>query len=760
MTFNFQQQINGKIAKGHRTILAAAGLTLLHVFNFVGTLSVLPARAQEPAQEEAALNFVQADIASVIKAVGHYTGTTFIIDPRVKGSIDLVSEKPVKKSQALKLLASILRLQGYAIVQGTDFAKVVPEVDAKIQMSAESVGKVRGDQIDTQIFHLNYELANNLLPTLRPLISPNNTISANTSTNTLTITDYANNLHRLGKIIAALDNPASSEPDIIPIQYAIASDIAIMLDKLLDANNNGANMASGESRLIALADSRTNSIILRAPSTARANLVRSLIARLDVPTANPGNVHVVPLRNADAVKLAQTLRAVISFDATALNKAAGVKSTSSLSASLLENLTENNVNATASAANPLASGSAMSAARDDSKNQTLSSDSTSPAGFIQADQSTNTLIITANEALYRNLRMIIDQLDTRRAQIYIESLIVEVSSTKAAEFGIQWAGLSGNSSSAYRVGGLTSFAQDGNNLVNLSSNFLNNTGSGSLSTAANALTSVLPGAGLSLGIFRQINGRLGLGALAHALESEGGANILSMPNLITLDNEEASIIVGKNVPFVTGQYTTLASGGAAGVNPFQTIERKDIGLSLRVRPQVSEGGTVKLEIYQETSDILSEGSSGIITTKRAINTNVLVDDGQTLVLGGLISDSLKDTSEKVPGLGDIPIIGNAFKYQTRKHEKTNLMVFLRPTVLRSADRSVEITGDRYDFIRRSELERQPATSFGLPAVVPPVLPPLENGQPMGGNLLRASPAILSLPASPLSPASQLNQKER
>jgi len=628
------------------------------------------------------LNFVDADIESVIAAIGDYTNTTFIIDPRVKGKVNLVSEQPLTKVQAFQLLTSVLRLHGYTVVTSNGYTKVVPEADGKLQSGLTQAGTVRGDQIATQVFRLNYESAANLVTVLRPLIAPNNTINANPGNNTLVITDYAGNLQRLGKIIAALDKPASGDLDVIPVRYAIASDIAVMVNRLLEP---GAASPGGDAgRISLLAEPRSNSIIVRAPSEARANLAKSLIAKLDLPTEYPGNVHVVYLKNAEATKLAQTLRAVVSSEVSA--------SSSAPSGSPMP----------VTAQQPLPSGG--------------------PAGFIQADAATNTLIITASEPVYRNLRFIIDQLDARRAQVYIESLIVEVSATRAAEFGVQWAGLSGDATSNYRVGGVTGFATGGDNLINQAA----------ASTAGGALP---PGNGLSLGIFRQIGGQLGLGVLARALASDDDANILSMPNLITLDNEEAKIIVGQNVPFITGQYTTTASGGGAGVNPFQTIERKDIGLSLRVRPQISEGGTVKMAIYQETSSVQdATGSAGIITNKRSIDTNVLVDDGQIIVLGGLIDDTQSDGVVKVPGLGDIPILGNLFKYQKRTRKKTNLMVFLRPTVIRNNEQSVNLTGNRYDFIRNAEIAAQPENSMVLPNMGAPLLPPLQDGHVAGGIL--------------------------
>lgn len=673
----------------------------------------LPALAQEPAAGQATMNFVGADIESVVKAIGHYIGRTFIIDPRVKGTISVVSEKPVSKAQAFNLLSSALRLQGYAVVTVDGFTKVVPEPDAKLQAGPIQAGALRGDQIATQIFRLNYESAANLVAVLRPLISPNNTINANPGNNSIIITDYADNLQRMSKIIAALDAPAAGDLDVVPIKFAIASDIAVMVNRLLEPQAGVAGADAG--RVSLLADARTNSVIVRAPSAARANLAKSLIRKLDTPTTVPGNVHVVYLRNADAVKLAQTLRAVIASE-TGTGQGTPQPQASPSSA-------------------PQAQGAAGAAPAPLAASQPATLPTGGVGGFIQADAATNTLIITANEAVYRNLRTVIDQLDARRAQVYVESLIVEVTAEKAAEFGIQWLAATGDSTSAYRLGGGTAFSSAGNNIANQAAAKLG---------PSNTL--LPPGNGLSLGLFRQINGQLGLGALAHALETNSNANILSIPNLITLDNEEARIIVGQNVPFITGQFTTAASGGAAGVNPFQTIERRDIGLSLRVRPQVSEGGSVKMAIYQESSNIRDATNvAGIITNKRSIETNVLVDDGQIIVLGGLIEDSFNDGAEQVPLLGNLPVIGNLFRYSTRKRSKTNLMVFLRPIVIRNAEQSLSVVNDRYDYMRASEMRAQPAPTMMMPEVVAPLLPPIENGRPMSGPLVQQRPVTPPVP---------------
>jgi general secretion pathway protein D len=685
--------------------------------------TVPPALAQDPAANQATLNFVGADIDSVIKAIGHYTRTTFVIDPRVKGTINLVSEKPVTKAQALQMLTSALRLQGFAVVKTDGFTKVVPEADAKLQAGPIQAGAVRGDQIATQIFHLNYESAAGLVPVLRPLISPNNTINADPSNNTLVITDYADNLKRLGKIIAALDSPASANLDVVPVQYAIATDIAMMVNRLLEASGPvaqpGAAAAAG-GNISVLADPRTNSVIVRAPTVARANLAKSLIAKLDQPTSQPGNVHVVYLRNADAIKLAQTLRAVVASDRGDAGTAPAGNAAPQAQAQAQQ------TSLTSGGQQTQLGGGALN-----SQQAPTTLPSGGPAGYIQADAATNSLIITASEPVYRNLRTVIDQLDARRAQVYIESLIVEVSADKAAELGIQWLGLSGDKSSAYRIGGGTSFSSAGNNLINQAI---------AKTTTGNPIA---PNNGLNLGIFRQIGGQLTLGALAHALETQDGANILSIPNLVTLDNEEARIIVGQNVPFITGQYTTTASGSS---NPFQTIERRDVGLALRVKPQVSEGGTIKLQIYQETSAVQdSTNAAGIITSKRSIESNVLVDDGQIVVLGGLLEDRLTDGTEKVPGLGDVPVLGNLFKYQTRKRTKTNLMVFLRPIVLRNPEQSVDITADRYDYIRGVQRAQQATQSSLLSGSGAPELPPLQNGHPVGGSLVNLPPGVHPIP---------------
>ncbi|GGE86416.1 type II secretion system secretin GspD [Massilia psychrophila] len=715
----FQVPALRRLVAGVMLCCAASALTI-----------TAPALAQEPTGSGAALNFVNADMESVIKAVGHYTGMTFIIDPRVKGTLTLVSEKTLSKSQAFALLTSALRLQGYAVVTGDGFAKVVPEAEAKLQASPTQVGvggaRARGDQIATQIFRLSYESAANLTAVLRPLISPNNSIMANPGNNSLVITDYADNLRRLSKIIAALDAPVGGDLDVVPVRYAVASDVAIMVSRLMEP------AAGGDSgRVSVLADPRTNSVVVRAPSAARANLARSLIAKLDQPTAEAGNVHVVYLKNADATKLAQTLRAVVSSDTSAPATQQGTQGGSVPSGT-------QGTGGGAGGQQQQQSGGSLGGGGGSSLNAQSPGQTTgggsgaAGAGFIQADVATNTLIITASEAVYRNLRAVIDQLDVRRAQVYIEALIVEVGANKASEFGVQWLTASGDKTSAYRVGAVQNFnATSGNAL------------------AALAAGGALPGPGISVGIFRQINGALGLGAIAHALQNDQNTNVLSTPNMLTLDNELSTIKVGQNVPIISGQFTTAAGG--ANANPFQTIDRRDVGITLKVRPQISEGGTIKLAIYTESSSVVAGSRTdpaGVTTNIRIIENNVISDDGQIIVLGGLITDDAGGGEEKVPGLGDIPFIGNLFKYRSRTRNKSNLMVFLRPVIVRSKEDSNAIAMDRYNYMRSSGVDAQPQRSgVLLNELGTPVLPALTNGQPpVGGAMAGVPPKPAVTPA--------------
>ncbi|MDI1258018.1 type II secretion system secretin GspD [Aquabacterium sp.] len=649
------------------------------------------------------LNFVNAEIEGVARAMAAIVDQQILVDPRVKGTITLYSEQPLTPREAYLNFLAALRGQGFAMVEVAGLLKVVPEADAKLQTGTVEVGstvKRSGDQILTQIFRLQYENVNSLVTVLRPLISPNNTINANPGTNTLVITDYADNLKRIGQMIAAMDVPSSTDMEAMPLQYAIAADLAPMVQRMADGGGGTAipGVGGGQSTLI-MADPRTNTLMVRAPNPARLALVRNLIQRLDRPgTAGLGGsgIHVIYLKNADAVKLAQVLRA--SFPGAGGSSGGGSSSASSgssASASPIPAATNNQ-------------SSSSGAASTQSTTPVGGSAQPSTGGFIQADPSTNSLIITATDALYKQLRAVIDQLDGRRAQIYIESMIVKVDAEKAAQLGVQWAS-AGNSGSG------------GRNLV-----------VGGVNAAQTSLASIIESktlpTGLSLGIgHKLVDGTFSMAALATFLETQGGANVLSTPNMVALDNEEAKIVIGSNVPFVTGSYSNTGSSSSTGtVNPFQTIDRKDVGLTLRVRPQVGEGGTVRMTVFQENSNVTSTNSvTGPTTEKSSIETTVVVDDGQVLVLGGLIKDDYTDNVSKVPLLGDIPYLGNLFKGQSRSRKKTNLMVFLRPIVMRTQESSNAITLDRYDYMRNLQEGSRPEASTIMRVNEVPVLDPLK-----------------------------------
>jgi general secretion pathway protein D len=685
-------------------------------------LPVPPALAQSPNRfrgEPVTLNFVNADIEGVTRAMSVILKQQFIVDPRVKGNITVYSETALTPREAYMNFLAALRGLGFTVVEVGGLFKVVPEADAKLQSGTVSIGDVsrRGDQILTQIFKLTHENANNMVPVLRPLISPNNTINANPGNNSLVITDYADNLQRIAKIIAAMDTPAAGDVEVIPLKHAVASDIVALVQRLTDpAGGGGVNVpgvpgSGGTAAASILVEPRSNSLLVRAPNAARLASIRNLVDKLDVPSGGPnamGNIWVVYLKNADATKLAAVLRSAYGSGGGSATGAA---------------------TATPATAVQAPGGATPATA------PVAASQGPSTGGFIQADPSTNSLIITAAEPLYRQLRVVIDQLDSRRAQVYIETMIVKVDATKAAEIGFQWQALSGNKGDSTIVGAGTNFGTSGN-IISLSAA----TAQGANATGFTAATQAgIPTNGLNFGILNKIGSIYTLGALAKFLESKADGNVLSTPNLVALDNEEAKIVIGQNVPFITGSFTnTGATGGAT--NPFQTIERKDVGLTLRVKPQIGEGGTVRMTIFQENSSVVSAGSSaGPTTDKSSIETTVVIDDGQIMVLGGLLKDEFSGSAGKVPLLGDIPLIGGLFRSDNRTRVKSNLMVFLRPVVIRTQQDATDLSLDRYDSIRAQQKETQPERSRVMQINDAPVIPPLRA--PAG-----------SAPALPVAPA--------
>ncbi|MCX7163650.1 MAG: type II secretion system secretin GspD [Betaproteobacteria bacterium] len=612
-------------------------------------LAAASATASAADDTHAMLNFVNADIESVVRGLGKITGRNFIVDPRVKGVINVVSSAPVSPALAYDIVLAALRLQGFAAVERNGATIILPEADAKFRGSPVSspAKHAGGESLVTEVFNLKYESALQLVPIVRPLIAPNNPVTAYPGTNTLVVTDYAENLRRIGQIIESIDRPSAFEPIVVPVKHGSATELAAAVMRILADNATPADVSQ---RVSVIAEPRSNTLILRSDNPSRVTRLRTLIDRLDAAGDVPGNIHVVYLRNAEAGKLAQTLRAILSGDTSA---------------------------AAAPGASPAATAGTAAGG------QTTATGS----GIIQADAAANALIITAPDAVFNNVRAIIEKLDVRRAQVHVEALIAEVTADRATEFGIQWQGVPYSSGRTAVIAG-SNFNSGGNNIL-------------SAATGAVAGAPVLPGSGLNFGVLNKVSigGKeiVNLSLLARALETDSNANILSTPNLLTLDNEEAKIVIGQNVPFITGQYAQ--TGTAVTATPFQTIERKDVGLTLKIKPQISEGGTVRLQVFQEVSSVDSTGSpSGIITNKRSVESTVLLQDGQIIVLGGLIQDSITDGSERVPLLGDIPLIGNLFSYDKKHRTKTNLMVFLRPTILRAEASAERLTSDRYEFI--------------------------------------------------------------
>ena len=698
---------------------------------WAGFMPVAPA-----ADDTVTLNFVNADIEAVVKAVAEISGRNFLIDPRVKGTINIISARPVPKSLVYPTLLSALRLQGFTVVEGDGVSKIVPEADAKQQGGAVAVGPVSagGDRLVTQVIPLRYESAAQLVNVLRPLITPNNTIAAFPASNALVITDYADNLRRIDRIIASLDQASSgAEPILVPLRHASALDVVALLNRLLTEPGAAAGAIDAQQRVTVLADSRSNSVLVRADNPGRLARVRQLIEQLDTPGRPGGNMFIVYLRNAEAGRVAQTLRAMLSGSDSG-SSAGSAPPTPSLFLG----------NAPMAGAVPAA---ATSASAPLAVAPVPSTTSFSANGAtITADLASNALIIMAAEPVYNNLRAIVEKLDVRRAQVYVEALIVEVSADKAAEFGIQWQALSGYNSTQTRVIGGTNFTPrgSGNNIIDVAVNPGN------------------VGQGLALGVMKGTVTIPGLGTitnlafLARALETQVGANILSTPTLLTLDNEEARIIVGQNIQLVTGSYAT--TGGANTVTPFQTFERKDVGIVLRVKPQITEGGTIRLNLYQEVSRVEDVTvAAGIVLSKRALESTVVVDDTQIIVLGGLIEDRLTDGSDKVPLFGDIPLAGALFRYDARRRQKTNLMIFIKPTVLRTAADGRDLTSERYEYLMGEQIRQTPPNRIfwgdpGQPTLPPQGVSPGTPGADPTPPLLRdGTPPPSTAPTTPAQP---------
>jgi general secretion pathway protein D len=596
--------------------------------------------------EEVTLNFSDADLVAVINSVSQITGKNFIIDPRVKGKVTVVSSKPLNEDEVYNVFLSILQVHGFATVPTDNAIKIIPDATAK-QSSTPSTPASRNpqDQLITRVLTINHINAAQLVPILRPLVAQQGHLAAYPTTNVLIISDRASNILRIDRIIAQMDKEIDSDIEIIKLKHAFAAEVVRLLTGLNLTSPDKKAQAGGGLKITA--DERTNSILLIGERTERLKY-RAIIADLDAPVESTGNTHVVYLRYADATNIATIL--------------------SSVAQEVIKS----------EARNVIAGGGAGNIG------ETVS---------VQADEDSNALVITAPASVFPSLRTVIQQLDIPRAQVHIEAIIAEVSLETARELGVQW--LATN-----------------NDTAALSSQF-----SGSGWTIPAVVDGNVPDGG-TLGLASIVDNGLSIGVMIRALQGDGETNLLSTPSIVTLDNQEAEIIVGQNVPFVTGQSTGVASGTA---NPFQTIERQDVGISLKVKPQINEGDAITLEIYQEVSAIAasSAGAVDLITTKRSIQTTVQLEDSEMLVLGGLIDDAFRDQEQKVPFLGDIPGLGVLFRATKVETVKRNLMVFIRATIVKDGDKARLLSQNKYDFMRGLQLQKFEQQEAG------PVLDPYE-----------------------------------
>ena len=611
--------------------------------------------------DELTLNFKGADIHALIATVSELTGRNFVIDPRVKGTVTVVSSAPTDRDALYDVFLSILKVHGFTAIPSGNVTKIVPDVTAKSEAGPVGGAQEKSvtDAIVTVVVPLQHVQSTNLVPILRPLLPQQAHLAAHPDSNTLIVADSASNVDRLMRVIRKIDRKNTQDIEIIRLEHAQADEVIALVESIESANQVRPEVKA-QSPLPMVADARTNSIILGGSNDADKVRYRTLISHLDVPVEGDDTIEVIYLKYATAADLVPVLQSV-----AAGSSAAGVADPRQ------GQQPQNRRRARAGAPGDLVN--------------------------VQADDVTNALIIQAPPDMMRTLKTVTEKLDIRRAQVLVEGIIAEVSSTNTDELGVQWQ---------------TNLPDDG---IVAGTRFPGRV-SGPLDSPFDPTDSVGFFDGLTIGYIRSGD----LRALIRALSGDQFTNVLSTPSLVTLDNSEAEIVVGQNVPFITGQFTNDAT---TPDNPFQTIERQDIGILLRVKPQINEGDTVSLEISQEISSIASDTiGSDLITNKRSIVTNVLVDDRETVVLGGLISDDLQENSEKVPLLGDIPLIGELFKNSRSDFVKRNLMVFLKPTIIRDKATNLELSGRQYDHIRDTQIEHEDRTGRSILHRDGPILP--------------------------------------
>ena len=621
--------------------------------------------------QEYTVNLKDTDIQEFIKFVADVTGTTMVVDPNVKGKVRVISSKPVSQAELYDLFLSILDVQGYTAVRSGQVIRIVPSKDARSSPVPimEDQSAVGNDEYVTQVIRLDNISAAKLIPVLRPLVPQQAHMAAYAPSNAIIISDIRSNIGRIVDIIERMDRSAIQTTEIIRLKYGVAEDVVSMLNTL-EKSRQGEG-ADADKEAVLVADKRTNSVVVTADELT-VDRIRKLVTYLDTPLEQSGNVRVIYLEYADATEIAEVLTRVMQ------------------NISRLEE-----------------GGSSKRAGSGEST--------------IEADEGTNSLIITADTDEMAALEAVIARLDIRRAQVLIEAIIVEMTVTEGQDLGLQW--LFANDNGVYGSNITTDEARR-QSLGQLGGALVPDDGSENIGTREVAASlATIPGTTLGWGV---VDESLTMTVILNALESQGNNNILSTPSLLTLDNEEAYITVGSEVPFVTGSYTNTGVGNGAS-NPFQTIERESVGVTLKVTPQINEGNAVVMDIVQEVSTLApSLIASDLITNERKIETMVLANDGNIVVLGGLVSDEIQDDSQGVPVLSSIPLVGRLFRSDSVKVTKQNLLVFIRPTIIRDDEDLAGATAEKYRYIRDQQMERRERGLMFLDDGNLPVLPTWEE----------------------------------
>ncbi|WP_184330044.1 type II secretion system secretin GspD [Povalibacter uvarum] len=678
---------------------------------FVLMLTWSAGHTQQQQQQTITPNFKDADLALVIQAVQSITGKTFIIDPRVRAQVTILSSTPMTADAFYNAFLSVLQVHDFVAVPSGNIIKIVPAQNSRYMPGNDLPNRVSSssDEIVTQVIAVKNVNAANLVPALRPLLPQGAHFVAHQSSNTLIVSDRASNVNRMMRIIERIDQAGDEEVEIIRLENASAAEIVRVVNTLY--TGPAAQQEAATSAVKVVADDRTNSVLLSGEKNKRLQM-RALIAHLDTPLEAGGDTQVRYLRYADAETLAGKLKEQIT----------GI------------------VQATPGA--PPAPGGAGGGSSGADRGVT-----------IWSDTQNNALIVTAPPKVMRSIMSVVDKLDIRRPQVLIEAILVEMNITKASELGVNWAVGNTDSDSTVPIG---TFNQP-----------VGNASIGSIAAAidnpALLATAGLP-TGLTLGAGRFLDDGTNFAILLRALRSDGNSNILQTPSVTTLDNEEAEIKVAQEVPFVTGQFTSTGSNNNNGsVNPFQTIQREEVGTILKITPQINESDSITLKIEQESSDLApsataASGAVDLITNKRTISTKVMAEDGGIIVLGGLIRDAAIEGENKVPILGSIPIIGELFKTRSGSKEKRNLMVFIRPTILRDGVQAAIETNAKYNLMRNQQLQRRNGKVNLLPGERQPLLPPIEDlsryadptagAAPPAPNTETSTPPVQTAPLTP------------